>query len=59
MLHLFFFALWPFWSEKFAVVISFYLAAVDKLMESDFHKKIEKGKDAPMIPDRDSAIALM
>jgi len=34
-------------------------AAVDKLMESDFHKKIEKGKDAPMIPDRDSAIALM
>merc|ERR1712168_640737 len=33
--------------------------AVDKLMESDFHKKIEKGKDAPMIPDRDSAIALM
>ena len=34
-------------------------AAVDKLMESDFHKKVEKGRDAPIIADRDTAIAMM
>jgi len=34
-------------------------SAVDKLMESDFHKKIEKGREAPIIADRDTAIAMM
>ena len=34
-------------------------AAVDKLMESDFHKKIEKGRDTPIIADRDTAIAML
>ena len=40
-------------------MIFFFLAAVDKLMESDFHKKIEKGRDAPIIADRDTAIAML
>ena len=35
------------------------VAAVDKLMESDFHKKIEKGRDTPIIADRDTAIAML
>merc|ERR1712110_575404 len=34
-------------------------SAVDKLMESDFHKKIETGKETPIVPDRDTAIALL
>lgn len=34
-------------------------SAVDKLMESDFHKKIETGKESPIVPDRDTAIALL
>jgi len=34
-------------------------SAVDKLMESDFHKKIEKGRDTPIIADRDTAIAML
>lgn len=28
-------------------------------MESDFHKKIEKGRDTPIIADRDTAIAML
>merc|ERR1711990_1293353 len=28
-------------------------------MESDFHKKIETGKESPIVPDRDTAIALL
>merc|ERR1712212_1237036 len=34
-------------------------AAVDKLMESEFHKKIEPGKTEPIIQDRDTAIAML
>ena len=47
-------SLFLFWQ-----VTTFITAAVDKLMESDFHKKIEKGKDAPIIADRDTAIAML
>lgn len=34
-------------------------SAVDKLMESDFHKKVEPGQSSPLIPDRDTAIAML
>jgi len=33
--------------------------AVDKLMESNFHKKNAKGSDSPIVPDRDHAIAML
>jgi len=33
--------------------------AVDKLMDSHFHKKNQKGGDSPIIPDRDHAVAML
>lgn len=33
--------------------------AVDKLMDSHFHKKVAKGAETPIIPDRDHAIAML
>jgi len=33
--------------------------AVDKLMDSHFHKKIPKGSESPIIPDRDHAVAML
>merc|ERR1712130_1051068 len=33
--------------------------AVDKLMESKFHKKVAKDATAPIIPDRDHAVAML